>query len=79
MNRVLKAIGGIGVTLLLTVLVSTSTFAGSFHGFGFSYSSGYRPRYCRSYSHGYYYYCPPPVVYYSPPVYYYYGGGYYCY
>jgi hypothetical protein len=50
------------------VLVSTSAFAGSLFGFGFSYRSGHRPYYYRPYYRGYYYrYCPPPVVYRRPP------------
>jgi len=90
MKRLPKWICGIGAVVALSLVLSTSVFAGSSYAFSFSYGNGgyYRP-YGGYPGYGYSYsYCPPPVVYYypapvvyryyAPPVYYYYGGGYHC-
>jgi hypothetical protein len=91
MKRVLRWIGGLGAVVALSLILSTSVFAGNSYSFSFGYNSGgYRsygcsPRYAYSYSYcppPVYYYPPPPPVayryYYGPPVYYYYGSGSYC-
>jgi hypothetical protein len=72
MKPLSKLLAGIGLVTILSLLLSTSAWAGGSYGFSFGYNSGgCGPRYYGGCNYSYPYYAPPAYFYRPAPVYYY--------